>query len=239
LLEVNEIDVFYGAFQALRDLSIRVGDGESVGLFGPNGHGKTTILKTISGLLTPQTGSIVSNGAVISGVSPENIVHQGIIHVLQGSHLFSEMTVLENLALGAYVPSAWAKREENLAKVFELFPGLKGRKHQRCSTLSGGERQMVAIGRGLMSDAHLLMLDEPFLGLAPKLSEEIMQRIVVIKETGMSMIVVEQNVAYVTRLSDRLYLIEEGEVSLEGNKEDILANEYVKDAYLGLIEQVR
>ena len=239
MLEIDGINVFYGAFQALRCVSMRVDEGESVGLFGPNGHGKTTILKTISGLLVPRMGSVVFNGTVINGFSPERIVQLGIIHVLQGSHLFSEMTVIENLALGAYVPSAWPKREESFARVFELFPSLKERRHQRCSTLSGGERQMVAIGRGLMSSARLLMLDEPFLGLAPKLSEEIMKRIVAIKETGISMIVVEQNVVYVTRLSDRLYLMEKGEVTLEGNKEDILANEYVKDAYLGLVGQTR
>lgn len=237
MLEVEEISVFYGAFQVLRHVSIHVGSGEVVGLFGPNGHGKTTILKTISGLLVPQRGQIKFNGTVISGVSPEKIVRMGTGHVLQGAHLFLEMTAIENLMLGAYIPSAWKKREDNLEKVFQLFPQLKERRNQRCSTLSGGERQMVAIGRGLMSSSKLLMLDEPFQGLAPKLSQELLMKIAEIKKTGISMILVEQNILYAAYLSDRMYLIENGEVSIEGGKEEILANDYVKEAYLGIATQ--
>jgi len=235
MLEVKQIDVFYKVFQALREVSISVEQGETIGLFGPNGHGKTTILRTISGLQVPRRGSIEYNGRVISGISPERIVGMGIVHVLQGAHPFPEMTVMENLALGAYTSASWSARKDGLKKVFELFPRLKERRNQRCATLSGGERQMVAIGRSMMSSAKLLMLDEPFLGLAPNLSHEIMERILEIKESGISMIVVEQNVMYVARLSERLYLIEQGKAALEGKTDVVLANEYIREAYLGLV----
>jgi branched-chain amino acid transport system ATP-binding protein len=236
LLEVDHISVFYGTFQALRAVSIRVKPGETVGLFGPNGHGKTTILRTVSGLLTPRQGKIEFEGRVISSASPKEIVEMGVVHVLQEAHLFPEMTVMENLQLGAYVPSAWKHKQHSLDKVFSLFPQLRDRKDQRCSTLSGGERQMVAIGRGLMSCGRFLMLDEPLLGLAPRLSGEIMETLCEIKESGISMMVTEQNMAYATKLSDRMYLIENGEVALEGGKKDILASDYVREAYLGLAE---
>jgi len=237
MLEVNEVSVFYGTYQTLWDLSMLVSDGETVGLFGPNGHGKTTLLKTISGLLSAKSGAIRLDGRVISNLPPQQIVQKGVVHVLQEAHLFSDMMVLENLYLGAYLPHAWSERKRNLEKVFHLFPRLEERKGQRCSTLSGGERQMVAIGRGLMADAKLLMLDEPFLGLAPNLSREILEKILEIKKSGISMIFTEQNMAYAAYVSDRMYLIENGGVSLEGEKDAILESDYVQEAYLGLAKQ--
>jgi branched-chain amino acid transport system ATP-binding protein len=233
MLEVNDVDVFYGVFQALWGVSLKVHDHETVSLFGPNGHGKTTILRTISGILTPWRGDIKFDGKDISKMPSHEIVKMGIVQVPQGRRLFPEMTVIENLKLGAYISDAWKKKEENLERVYQLFPRLKERKNQKCKTLSGGERQMVAIGRSLMSSARLLMLDEPSLGLAPKLLLELMEKIKKIKETGISVILVDQNIRYITALTDRMYLIENGKVALEGRKEDMFENEYVRKTYLG------
>ncbi len=234
MLEVADITVSYGAFEALHGMSLRVPNGETVGLFGPNGHGKTTTLRAISGLLGTSSGSILYEGRSIRNMPADRVVELGIIHVLQGSHLFPEMTVMENLLLGAYLPAAWRRRSESLKRVFELFPGLQDRRRQRCSTLSGGERQMAALGRGLMGAARLLMLDEPFLGLAPKIRVEIMQTVKGIKQLGLSIVLVEQNVIYVTSMCDRAYLVEEGRVAAEGTAEEILHNEYIREAYMGV-----
>lgn len=237
MLEVKHIDVFYGVFPALKDVSLRVKEEEIIGIFGPNGHGKSTILKTISGLLVPAKGEIWYKGQRIDRMHTDKIVDAGVTLVPEGKHLFPEMTVKENLLLGAYVSRAWKKRKESLKKVFEIFPRLKERQNQLCRTLSGGERQMCAIGRGLMSSGSLLMLDEPTLGLAPNLSLDIIRKIGEIKENlGVSVILVEENVRFMTELSSRIYLIENGKVALEGYKEDILRNERVKEAYLGKIK---
>ncbi|MFX0200237.1 MAG: ABC transporter ATP-binding protein [Candidatus Hodarchaeota archaeon] len=235
LLDVNQISVWYGQFQVLRNVSLKLIPGESIGLFGPNGHGKSTILKTISGLLRPSKGNITFEGKSINKLHPKEIVRLGIVHVPQGHQLFPRMTVLENLYLGAYTPSAWKKRNENLQKVLGLFPHLEGRKNQLCSSLSGGERQMVAIGRGLMADSKVLMLDEPSLGLAPKLKERVMEAVEKIKELGNSLILVEQDVNYVLRLSDRIYLIAQGEVVAEDRGEALLSNDQIREAYFGRI----
>lgn len=237
MLEVSEINVFYGDYQVLWNMSISVKDGETVGLFGPNGHGKTTLLRAISGLLSVKSGVIRLNGQIISNLPPKQIVEMGVVHVLQEAHLFPDMTVLENLYLGAYLPRAWREREHKLEKVFHLFPQLEELKDRRCSTLSGGERQMVTCGRGLMTDAKLLILDEPLIGLAPKISREMLDKILEIKKSGVSMIFTEENVTYASYVADRMYLIEDGKVSLEGNKEKILKSDYVKEAYLGLAKQ--
>ena len=205
-----------------------------MGIFGPNGHGKTTLLKAISGLLKPLKGVIKFKDQTISGVPPEKIVNMGLIHVPQGSQLFLDMTVEENLMMGAYRSIAWSKRKENLKSVYQLFPSLKDRRNRKSSTLSGGERQMTAIGRGLMSSAELLMLDELTMGLAPKLGWEIINKISEIKETGIAIILVEQNIAYAAELSERMYLLENGEIKLSGNKGEVLSNKYVQEAYLGI-----
>jgi len=235
MLEVNGIDVFYGPLQVLWNISVKVLKGETIGIFGSNGHGKTTLLKTISGLLVPSKGVIKFDGKEINNKPPHEIVKLGIVHVMQGRHLFPDMSVIENLKLGAYVSDAWKRRHDNLEKVFRIFPVLKERRNQRAGTLSGGERQMVAIGRGLMSNAKLLMLDEPSLGLAPNLVQEISKKIQDIKKTGIDVILVDQNVGLIEALSDRMYLIENGRVMVEGKKEDMQKNEYVRKAYLGEI----
>ena len=234
MLKVEGIDVSYGSLRVLKNVSISVEDNETVGIFGPNGHGKTTVLKAISGLLKPLKGTIEFKDQVISGVPPEKIVDMGLIHVPQGSQLFLDMTVEENLLMGAYRSNAWGKRRENLKSVYQLFPSLKERRNKKSSTLSGGERQMTAIGRGLMSSAELLMLDELTMGLAPKLGWEIINKISEIKETGIAIILVEQNIAYAAELSERMYLLENGEIKLSGNKEEVLSNKYVQEAYLGI-----
>jgi branched-chain amino acid transport system ATP-binding protein len=235
MLEVNAIKVFYGAFQALNRIDLKVGNEETVGLFGPNGHGKTTILKTISGLLRPAEGEIRFEGKRIDTLSPPEIASMGIVHVPQGRHLFPYLSVKENLFLGAScTKESWKEREQRLKDVYKIFPRLKERERQKCAALSGGERQMAAIGRGLMSEAKLLMLDEPLEGLAPVLMGELREKIREIREeTKSSMIVVDENVNFVTELADRVYLIEHGEVRVEGRKDEIMNLDEIKHAYLG------
>jgi len=235
LLEIQELSVWYGEFEVLRNISLELRSGESIGLFGPNGHGKTTILKTISGLLRPKGGNIFFKGKNINGLSPRERVELGIIQVPQGHQLFPRMTVLENLMLGAYVATAWRKRKENLEKVFSIFPELEKKKQQACSTLSGGERQMVAIGRGLMGDAQILMLDEPSTGLAPKVIEKVIEVVRKIRDLGQSLILVEQNAEYVLDLTERIYLIESGEVVAKGVGQDLLSNDRIKEVYFGRV----
>jgi branched-chain amino acid transport system ATP-binding protein len=234
MLKVEGIDVSYGLLKAVKGVSIRVNEGETIGIFGPNGHGKTTILKTICGLLRPQSGKIIFCGKNITKLPPYEIVDLGITYVPEGCRLFPDMTVLENLKLGAYLKRAWKDVDRHLNEVFELFPTLKERKNQKCYTLSGGERQMVAVGRGLMSSPKLLMLDEPSLGLSPKVAINLMEKIKEIRERGISIILVEQNVRYAMKIADRLYLIEKGEIAREGKRENIIEDDYVKQTYLGL-----
>lgn len=235
VLEMQEVSVWYGEFEVLRNISLELRSGENIGLFGPNGHGKTTILKTISGLLRPKEGNIFFRGKNINELSPRERVELGIIQVPQGHQLFPRMTVLENLMLGAYVSTAWRKRKENLERVFSLFPQLEEKKQQVCSTLSGGERQMVAIGRGFMGNAQILMLDEPSTGLAPKITEKVMEAVRKIRDLGQLLILVEQNAEYILDLTERMYLIERGKVVAEGGGRDLLSNDRIKEVYFGRV----
>lgn len=233
MLEVDRIDVFYGKFQALKELSMTVERDETVGVLGPNGHGKSTILKAISGLLRPARGCIRFEGQDISKLPTDRIAEKGIIQVPQGACLFPSMSVFENLLMGAYGSRSWKIREENLKIVFELFPQLQEKKNQKSSTLSGGERQMVAIGRGMMSSAKLLMLDEPFMGLAPIISQEILKKISEVRKRGISLLLVEERITHLRELADRIYLVENGRAVFEAKKDAFFANEYVMKTYLG------
>jgi branched-chain amino acid transport system ATP-binding protein len=233
LLTVEELRSGYGKIEVLRSISIQVGAGERVGLFGPNGHGKTTLLRTISGLITPTAGRVVFQDEEIVSLSPRAIVARGLIHVSQGNTLFPRMSVLENLMLGAYSSRAWPHRSESLERVFELFPILKTRSGQLARTLSGGQRQMASIGIGLMSMPKLLMLDEPTLGLAPKVKDELAAAINEIAETGVSMVLVDQDVELLLGLCERLYLVERGTVSLETKRGEMISQEDVLEMYFG------
>jgi branched-chain amino acid transport system ATP-binding protein len=234
MLKVDKINTFYGEFQALEEVSINVGEGELVVVFGPNGHGKSTLLKTICGLLTPTSGSIKFRGEQINGLPTEKIVGMGLVYIPEERHLFPEMTVLENLKLGAYSRNAQPKANENLDYVFQLFPKLKEWRKRHASTLSGGEARMLAIGRGLMSNAKFLAVDEPSFGLAPNLRNDLFNKIKEIKESGISVLLVEQNVTEASKLADRIYLIEDGRIVFEGRKEEALSNEHVKEVFLGI-----
>jgi len=234
MLKVDKINVFYGDLQALWDVSFEVNEGEKVVIVGANGAGKTTTLKTISGLLRPRSGSIEFLGKRIDKLPPHKIVELGIAHVPEGRRLFPRMTVLENLEMGAYTKRAREKLEDTLEWVFSIFPRLKERKKQIAGTMSGGERQMLAIARGLMSKPKLLMLDEPSLGLAPKLVVKTFEVIERINEEGVTILLVEQNVRHALELADRGYVLETGRITLSGTGEDLLKNDYVKKAYLGM-----
>jgi branched-chain amino acid transport system ATP-binding protein len=214
LLQTDQLSAGYGRVQVLHGVSIEV-DRKPVGLFGPNGHGKTTLLCAISGLVAPRGGRILYSGADIARKAPQSIVEAGLIHVPQGSTLLPRMTVLEALTLGAYAKRAWPRRHETIEQVFALFPRLAERRHQRCNTLSGGERQMAAIGAGLMGRPTLLMLDEPTLGLAPKIRLDLVRAIQAIAKTGMGLLVVDQDIDMLLGLCGRLYLIEQGRVTLD------------------------
>jgi branched-chain amino acid transport system ATP-binding protein len=234
MLEVREINSFYGEFQVIRNVSITVGESQLIVLLGPNGHGKSSLLKTICGLITTQSGSIRFNGVEIAGLSTEKIVQMGLTYIAEERHLFPEMTGLENLKLGAYVSNARQKEAENLEYVFQLFPRVEERQKQLASTLSGGEARMLAIARGLMSNAKLLAVDEPSLGLSPLLRIHVLEKIVDINERGMTVLLVEQTMPKVSEVADRIYLMEDGAIVFEGGKEEALSDEHIKSVFLGI-----
>jgi branched-chain amino acid transport system ATP-binding protein len=234
LLSVEHINVAYGDVQVISDLSLTVEEGEVVSIIGGNGAGKSTLLKAISGLVPPSSGAIRFRGEAITALPPERIVDRGIIHVPEGRRLFSLMTVAENLAMGAYSPRAYKEREKTLRQVHDLLPRLLERQDQLAMTLSGGEQQMVAIGRGLMALPGLLMLDEPSLGLAPILVKSIFDTLRKIADTGTTVLLVEQDVNHSLRLSDRGYVLEHGRVAMSGKASELLENPHVKSAYLGI-----
>ncbi|MEM1547368.1 MAG: ABC transporter ATP-binding protein [Candidatus Methanomethylicia archaeon] len=234
MLEVEQINVYYGDLQALWDVTFNVKDKEIVSVIGPNGAGKTTILRAISGLIHPRTGRISFLGTDITKTSPHKIVNHGIVHVPEGRRLFPEMTVLENLEMGAYVKGAWDRRHETLEWVFNLFPTLRERKNQLTGTLSGGEQQMLAIARGLMSRPKILLLDEPSSGLAPKIMAKMFEAILKLNEEGVTILLVEQNVHSALEVSHRGYILENGKIVLSDSAEKLIKNSYVKRCYLGI-----
>jgi branched-chain amino acid transport system ATP-binding protein len=234
VLEIKNIDVFYGDVQVIWNISFNVRQGEVVALIGANGAGKSTTLKTISGLVRPQKGEIIFEGRPVHNVKPYNLIELGIAHVPEGRRLFTDMTVEENLDMGSLKGDAKDKRAETKETVFELFPRLKERRKQNTGTLSGGEQQMVAIGRGLMSRPRLLMFDEPSLGLAPILVREVFRVIESICSEGATVLIVEQNVKQTLSVADRAYVLENGKIVLEGTGESLLGDEHVKIAYLGV-----
>lgn len=235
LLRVQEIDVFYGDAQALANVSLTVEQGEIVTLLGANGAGKSTTLRTISGLLRPRQGSITFGGQRIDQVPAYCLVELGIAHVPEGRRIFPGMSVMENLYMGAYNQSAWSERNRRLQQVIDLFPILAERRQQLAGTLSGGEQQMLAIGRALMAGPRLFMLDEPSLGLAPRLVTQIFETIGEIRQQqGVTILLVEQNAHMALQIADRGYVLEAGRVVLSGTGEELLANKHVRQAYLGL-----
>ena len=233
MLEVKGIDVYYGAIHALKGLSLEVEEGSIVTLIGANGAGKTTTLKSISGLLRPRNGAIMFKGSDISKVPPEKIVGLGISQVPEGRRVFSTMTVLENLEMGAYLRKDKKGIESDLENVFTRFPRLKERRKQTAGTLSGGEQQMLAIGRALMARPELMLMDEPSMGLAPLLVKEIFEIIKDINARGTTILLVEQNANMALSIANRAYVIETGEIVLEGTAEQLINSEEVKKAYLG------
>jgi branched-chain amino acid transport system ATP-binding protein len=233
MLSLENINAFYGDIQALWGISITVEQGELVALVGPNGAGKTTTLRVISGLMKPASGSIHFNGQSLEKLPSHRIVELGISQVLEGGRIFTKMNVLENLELGAFVPHARKEKDQNMKRVFEIFPRLEERKAQQAGTLSGGERQMLAIGRALMSKPKLLMLDEPSFGLAPILVDEMFQMIQAINQQGATVLLVEQNVRAALELANRAYVIENGQIVGQGTGQDLLSFESIRSAYLG------
>ena len=233
MLAVEKLQVAYGKVQALWDVTLEVRDGEIVALVGANGAGKTTLLKTVSGLLRKQSGSIAHDGKHIEEASPPDIVRYGVVHVPEGRKLFPEMTVIDNLLMGAFTV-AQSERPERLDRVFGVFPVLRERQKQIAGTLSGGEQQMVAIGRGMMAGPKLLMLDEPSLGLAPILVEDVFRVITEINRLGVTVLLVEQNTQHALTLAHRGFVMELGRISLSGSGNELLANSNVRKAYLGL-----
>lgn len=233
ILSVDNINVHYGAIQALRGVSFTLNEGEIVTLIGANGAGKSTSLNTISGLLRPTTGSITYDGADITKVAPPEIVNRGLIQVPEGRKIFSSMTVWENLEMGAYLNNDKKEVEELMEKVYVRFPRLKERRNQKGGTLSGGEQQMLAIGRGLMAKPRVLLLDEPSMGLSPIMVEQIFDTVREINQSGTSILLVEQNALMALSIADRGYVLDTGRVALEGPANDLLHNPVVINAYLG------
>jgi branched-chain amino acid transport system ATP-binding protein len=233
VLKVESIDVFYGNIQALKGVSLEVKKGEIVTLIGANGAGKSTLLKTISGLLKPKQGDILYEGTSIAGKAAQTIVKQGISHVPEGRRIFANMTVEENLELGAFLRKDKQEIQQDFEKVYHLFPRLYERRKQLAGTLSGGEQQMLAIGRSLMARPRLLLLDEPSMGLAPLLVKTIFRIIEEINSFGTTILLVEQNAHMALSVADRAYVIESGRVLLSGTAQELNASEQVKKAYLG------
>ncbi len=233
-LEINGLNVQYGDVQVIFDLSLKINQGEVVSIIGGNGAGKSTLLRTLSGLLHPSGGEILFENAHLEKLPPEGIVEKGIVHVPEGRRLFKLMTVLDNLIIGAYNSRADQQKNATLDEVYELFPWVRERAGQLAMTLSGGEQQMVAIGRGLMARPKLLMLDEPSLGLSPLLTKVIFEAVKKIAEQGTTVLLVEQDVKNSLALSDRAYVMENGRIAMEGAAAALLADPHIKKAYLGI-----
>lgn len=234
MLKVNKINTYYGTSPMLRDISLQIGDGEVVTVIGANGSGKTTLLRTISGFIRTVGGTIEYDGKRVDGLRPADIVKIGICHIPEGRQLFATMTVLENLEMGAYLRNDREGINNDLEQIFTFFPILKKRVKQQAGTLSGGEQQMLAIGRGLMSKPKLLLMDEPSLGLSPVLTEELGEIVLRIKAQGIAVLLNEQNAYMALTLADEGYVLELGKIVLHGKGDELLHNEEVRKAYLGL-----
>ncbi len=234
MLDVRELDVAYGEVPALRGVAVSVKESECVSVIGANGAGKSTLLRAISGLLRARHGSIQFDGQALDRMAPYAIAGLGIAHVPEGRRVLPDLTVEENLELGAYLPDPKRRRRDTLAWIYEVFPRLQERRRQRAGTLSGGEQQMLAIGHGLMLRPRLLMLDEPSLGLAPIIVDATFEKIAEVRKQGIGILLVEQNVQRAMALADRAYVLEGGRVVLSGPSQDVLNDPHVKVAYLGL-----
>lgn len=233
MLELKDISVFYGEIQALRDVNLHVQEGEIVSLIGSNGAGKTTTLKTISGILKPKSGSITFNGKKLESLNASDIVTTGISHVPEGRRVFMSMSVMENLEMGAFIRKDKSEIKKDYEEVFSKFPRLLERKNQMAGTLSGGEQQMLAIGRALMARPKLLLLDEPSMGLAPLIVKEIFSIIRDINKKGTTVLLIEQNANMALQIADRAYVIQNGHIEMEGDADALMNDDKVKGAYLG------
>jgi len=235
LLKVTDVDAGYGFLQVLWKVSLEVQQGEFVALVGPNGAGKTTTLRAIAGLIAPMAGEITINGDAIGGMPANKVIEtKGISYISENLNLFTQMSIEENLLLGAYTIRDKIRQKETLSFIYELFPRLAERKRQLSGTLSGGERKMLAIARGIMSNPELLLVDEPSLGLAPNLTQDVFKALLKLREGGMTILLVEQNVNTTLHITDRAYVLEKGQIIMEGPSKDLLNNTHVQAAYLGL-----
>ncbi len=233
MLEVKDLEVYYGVIQAIKGISFEVNKGEVIALIGANGAGKTTTLHTITGLLSPKKGHVLFEGKDITKVPAHKIVSMGMAHVPEGRRVFAELSVYENLKMGAYTRKDKNEIEESLANVYKRFPRLEERKNQMAGTLSGGEQQMLAMGRALMSKPKIILMDEPSMGLSPILVNEIFDIIRAVSESGTTVLLVEQNAKKALAIADRAYVLETGKIVLEGNAKDLLEDDSIKKAYLG------
>jgi len=233
LLEIKGLDVFYGDVQAVWDVSLYVDEGTIVTLVGANGAGKSTLLKTISGIIPSEKGEILFSGKSVTNLPPQDIVDMGISHVPEGRRLFSNLTVFENLKLGAYTPRARRNLDQSLIQAYDLFPVLRNRRNQKAGSLSGGEQQMLAIARAMMSRPRILMLDEPSLGLSPMLVRTMFELIMTLNKQKVTILLVEQNIHQALKIADRAYVIKNGKIALTGGGEELLANPEVQKAYIG------
>jgi branched-chain amino acid transport system ATP-binding protein len=234
MLELRTVDAGYGSFQALFNIDLDVKAGEAVGVIGPNGAGKTTLMRVISGLIRPRRGSITMEGTDVVATPPHRIVNLGIAHVPENRRLFPRLSVDDNLKMGAFISDARAKYAERLEFVFDLFPRMKERRSQMAGTMSGGEQQMCAIGRALMSGPKLLLLDEPSAGLAPLVVQQVFELVKRIRSSGLTVLIVEQNVQQVLRVVDRAYLLEAGTIRAAGTAAEMMQSDTIKQAYLGV-----
>ena len=233
MLEVKDLEVYYGVIQAIKGISFHVEEGEVIALIGANGAGKTTTLQTITGMLNAQAGSIQFEGTELTKIPGHKIVSMGMAHVPEGRRVFAELSVYENLKMGAYTRKDKNEIEESLANVYKRFPRLEERKNQMAGTLSGGEQQMLAMGRALMSKPKIILMDEPSMGLSPILVNEIFDIIRSVSESGTTVLLVEQNAKKALSIADRAYVLETGKIVLEGNAKDLLEDDSIKKAYLG------
>ena len=233
MLEIKNMNVSYGAIHAIHDVSLEVNDGEIVSLIGANGAGKTTILRTITGLQHADSGDIIYNGTDLRKIDPAKIISLGMAHVPEGRHVFTRMTVMENLLMCAFMRKDKDNLQKDMARVFESFPRLSERARQLAGTLSGGEQQMLAMGRAMMSNPKILLMDEPSMGLSPILVKEIFSIIKECHQMGITILLVEQNAKMALNIADRAYVLENGSISMTGNAKDLLNDERVKKAYLG------